>query len=279
MRNILLRLAYDGTNYHGFQRQPEEHGLTIQGELEKAWKKLFVEEIKVTTAGRTDTGVHAAGQVINFRSKVGIPDEKISKAINSILPFDIRILEAQDTSEDFNARLGAKWKRYDYRIDNGRIPNVFTRLNTLHEPVPLDILKMQQAASFMEGVHDFRAFAATGSSAKSFVRTLYHCRARQTEREILVTCIGNGFLYNMVRIIAGTLLYVGKGRILPEEIPEIIASQERIRAGKTVSASGLTLTTVNYDGAKPSSIFADIEENDFEKLICLSRIDFNRNFR
>jgi len=228
MRNILLRLAYDGTNYHGFQRQPEEHGPTIQGELEKAWKKLFVEEINITTAGRTDTGVHAAGQI---NSKIGIPEEKIPKALNSILPVDIRIQEAQDTSEDFNARLGAKWKRYDYRIDNGRIPDVFTRLYTLHEPVPLNILQMQQAASFIEGIHDFRAFAATGSSAKSFVRTLYHCRARQIGREILITCIGNGFLYNMVRIIAGTLLYVGKGRILPEEIPEIIASQERIRDG------------------------------------------------
>lgn len=267
MRNILLRLAYDGTNYHGFQRQPEEHGLTIQGELEKAWKKLFVEEIKVTTAGRTDTGVHAAGQVINFNSKVGIPEHKIPKALNSILPFDIRVLEAQVTSEVFNARLGAKWKRYDYRIDNGRIPNVFTRLYTLHEPVPLNILKMQQAATFMEGVHDFRAFAATGSSAKSFVRTLYHCRVRQIGEEILITCIGNGFLYNMVRIIAGTLLYVGKGRILPEEITDIIASQERIRAGKTVSASGLTLTLVNYDGNRPSNIFDDTEANDLEKLI------------
>ena len=267
MRNILLRLAYDGTNYHGFQRQPEEHGRTIQGELEKAWKKLFVEEIKVTTAGRTDTGVHAAGQVINFKSQVCIPQEKVPKALNSILPNDIRVLEAQDVSMDFSARLSAKWKRYDYRIDNGRIPDVFTRLYTLHEPVPLDIPKMQQAASLMEGIHDFRAFAATGSSAKSFVRTLYHCRVRELGREILVTCIGNGFLYNMVRIITGTLLYVGKGRILPGEIPAIMLSGDRTRAGKTVSASGLTLTIVNYDGEKPSSIFSDINENYLERPI------------
>ena len=157
MRNILLRLAYDGTHYHGFQRQPEEHGSTVQGELEKAWKKLFVEEIKVTTAGRTDTGVHAAGQVINFKSEVRIPQDKIPKALNSILPADIRILESQEAAEDFNARMSARWKRYDYRIDNRRIPDVFTRLYALHEPVPLDIQKMQEAASLMEGRHNFRA--------------------------------------------------------------------------------------------------------------------------
>ena len=267
MRNILLRLAYDGTNYHGFQRQPEEHGLTIQGELEKAWKKLFVEEIKITTAGRTDTGVHAAGQVINFKSMASIPQQKIPKALNSILPFDIRIQEALDVSENFNARLNAKWKRYDYRIDNGRIPDVFTRLYTLHEPIPLDISKMQQAASLMEGTQDFRAFAATGSSAKSFIRTLYHCKVRATGTQIIITCIGNGFLYNMVRIIAGTLLYVGKGRISPDQIPEIIASKDRTKAGKTVSAAGLMLTIVNYYDEKPSDIFSDIEQNHFETNI------------
>jgi tRNA pseudouridine38-40 synthase len=265
MRNILLRLAYDGTNYHGFQRQPEEHGRTIQGELERVWKKLFAEEIKVVTAGRTDTGVHAQGQVVNFRSTARIPQEKIPKALNSLIPEDIRILEARDVSEEFNARLRAKWKRYDYRIDNGRIPNVFTRLYTLHEPVPLNIGQMQVAAAYLEGKHNFKAFAAAGSSAKSFVRTLYHCKVRQQEEQITITCIGNGFLYNMVRIIAGTLIYVGKGRIPPHDIPLILQSQNRKRAGKTVSASGLTLTFVNYDGLKPSAVFADIKENHVEE--------------
>lgn len=267
MRNILLRLAYDGTNYHGFQRQPEEHGPTIQGELERVWKKLFAEEINVVTAGRTDTGVHAAGQVINFRSEARIPHEKIPKAVNSLLPNDIRIFEARDISEDFNARTSAKWKRYDYRIDNGRIPNVFSRYYALHEPVRLDVQKMQRAASYLEGRHNFRAFAAAGSSAKSFVRTLYHCKVSQQEEKITVTCIGNGFLYNMVRIMAGTLLYVGKGRIQPEDIPLILTSGNRTKAGKTVSAAGLTLTLVNYDSTKPSRVFTDINENDIEKLL------------
>ncbi len=267
MRNILLRLAYDGTNYHGFQSQPEEHGRTIQRELERAWKKLFAEEIKVVTAGRTDTGVHAAGQVINFRSEARIPQEKIPKAMNSILAYDIRILEARDVSAKFNARRNAKWKRYDYRIDNGRIPDVFTRLYSLHVPVPLNVENMQIATSYLEGKHNFRAFAAAGSSAKSFVRTLYHCKVRQQGEQILVTCIGDAFLYNMVRIIVGTLVYIGLGKILPEDIPEIIGSRDRTRAGKTASAGGLTLSLVNYDGSKPSEIFADIEENHIEELL------------
>jgi len=267
MRNILLRLAYDGTKYHGFQRQPEEHGQTIQGELERVWKKLFAEEIKVVTAGRTDTGVHAKGQVINFRSRVRIPQVKIPKAINSILPDDIRVIEARDVSEDFSARQSAKWKRYDYQIDNGRIPNVFNRLYALHEPVPLNIADMKKAASYLEGKHNFRAFAAAGSSAKSFIRTLYHCKVSQQGEQIVITCIGNGFLYNMVRIIAGTLLYVGKGRIKPEDIPAILISENRTKAGKTVSPAGLILTLVNYDGIKPSQVFTDIEENTIEEVI------------
>ncbi|RJE48249.1 tRNA pseudouridine(38,39,40) synthase TruA [Dehalobacter sp. MCB1] len=258
MRNILLRLAYDGTNYHGFQRQPEEHGQTIQGELEKVWKKLFAEEIRITTAGRTDTGVHAAGQVVNFCSEARIPQEKIPKAINSILPYDIRILEARDMPEDFSARRSAKWKRYDYRIDNGRIPDVFRRLYALHEPVQLNVDAMQMAASQLEGKHDFSAFAAAGSSAKSFVRTLYHCKVCWLDEQIVVTCIGNGFLYNMVRIIAGTLLDVGKGRILPEEISDVIMSRDRTKAGETAPARGLTLTYVNYDGSSPGEIFPEI---------------------
>lgn len=277
MRNILLRLAYDGTNYHGFQRQPEEHGKTIQGELEKVWKKLFAEEIKVVTAGRTDTGVHAQGQVSNFKSNVRIPQEKIPKAVNSILPADIRILEAKDVSEHFNARQHAQWKRYDYRIDNGRIPNVFNRLYTLHEPVPLNVTNMKQAASYLEGRHNFRAFAAAGSSAKSFVRTLYHCKVIEQQEQIMISCIGNGFLYNMVRIIAGTLLYVGKGRIHPEDIPEILITGNRTKAGKTASASGLTLTLVSYDGDKPSQVFRDLDANQYETN--MKKIDLSPYFR
>jgi tRNA pseudouridine38-40 synthase len=169
MRNILLRLAYDGTNYHGFQRQPAIHGPTIQGELERAWRKLFAEEIGIVTAGRTDTGVHAAGQVVNYWTQARIPCEKIPKAMNSVLPYDIRVFEAKAAPEGFNARKSAKWKRYDYRIDNGPIPDVFSRLYALYEPMPLCVENMRAAASYLEGTHDFKAFAAAGSSAGSFV--------------------------------------------------------------------------------------------------------------
>ncbi len=265
MRNILLRLAYDGTHYHGFQRQPEAHGKTIQGELESVWKKLFAEDIRIVTAGRTDTGVHASGQVVNFPTQARIPYDKIPKALNSILPADIRILEAKDVPECFNARMSAQWKRYDYLIDNGRIPDVFMRLYALHEPVPLQVESMQQAALLLEGAHNFKAFAAAGSSAKSFVRTLFHCKVKQQQSKIQITCIGNGFLYNMVRIIAGTLLYVGKQKIQPEQITDILLSLDRTQAGKTAGPNGLTLSHVEYDSLKPSQVFHDIEENIVEK--------------
>ncbi|ADY54787.1 tRNA pseudouridine synthase A [Syntrophobotulus glycolicus DSM 8271] len=267
MNNICLRLAYDGTQYHGFQSQPEEHGKTIQGELEKAWKRLAQEEIKIVTAGRTDKGVHAAGQVINFKSAARIPQDKIPIAMNSVLPEEIRILEAKLVGAEFNARTSAYWKRYDYKIENKRTADVFTRLYSLHEPVPLDLNKMRQAAARIEGKHDFKTFSAAGSNAKSFVRTVYHCKVQSSSGYITVTCIGNGFLYNMVRIITGTLLYVGKGKIVPEDMPGILKSRNRALAGKTVSPAGLVLRYIDYDGNRPSSIFEDIESNDLEDLI------------
>lgn len=262
MRNIRLTIAYDGTAYHGFQRQPEFHGQTIQGTLEKVWKALVGEEVHIYTAGRTDTGVHAAGQVINFFSNARIPKEKIPKAFNSLLPRDIRILQAMDEDEHFHARLSAKWKRYDYRIDNRPILDVFQRLYALHEPLPLDVSAMQAAARCLEGEHNFRAFAAAGVASKTFERTLYVCRL-QPEGELLrLTCIGDGFLYNMVRIIAGTLREVGRGKILPEEIPDIVESRDRKRAGETAPAHGLTLTYVHYGEELPWDIYPEFKAKE-----------------
>lgn len=251
MRNICLTIAYDGTSYHGFQRQPEFHGPTIQGTLEKAWQSLVGEQIHIYTAGRTDTGVHAAGQVINFVSKVRIPEEKIPKALNSLLPRDIRILLAQDEGEEFHARRSARWKRYDYRIDNRPIPDVFQRLYALHEPVPLDVEAMQAAAGMLEGKHNFRAFAAAGGSSKTFARDLYVCRVERENELLTITSIGDGFLYHMVRIIAGTLLQVGRRKIPAGRIPDILASQKRKQAGETAPAHGLTLTHVHYGEERP----------------------------
>lgn len=255
MRNIRLTVAYDGTLYHGFQRQPEFHGPTVQGTLEKVWKALVGEEINIYTAGRTDTGVHAAGQVINFFSEARIPKEKIPKAFNSLLPRDIRVLVAVDEEEHFHARMSAKWKRYDYRIDNHPIPDVFQRLYALHVPVALDLPAMQAASRLLEGKHNFRAFAAAGGTSKTFERMLYVCRVDSEGELLRVTCAGDGFLYNMVRIIVGTLLEVGRGRIRVESIPEIMQSQNRKRAGETAPAQGLTLTYVHYGVERPWDVY------------------------
>lgn len=260
MRNIRLLVAYDGTGYHGFQRQLDFHGPTIQGTLEKVWRVLTEEEISIYTAGRTDSGVHAAGQVVNFRSQVQIPAEKVSKAFNSLLPRDIRILSAQDEDLDFNARRSAKWKRYDYRIDNQRIPDVFKRLYSLHEPIPLNTQLMQEAAKYLEGRHNFRAFAAVGGTSKTFERTLFCCRVMNDEGLIKVSCIGDGFLYKMVRIIVGTLLQVGKGKLDVEEIPQLLLNRERRSAPIAALAQGLTLTYVHYGEESPWQVYPELSD-------------------
>ncbi len=258
MRNIRLRLAYDGTNYHGFQRQEKTHGPTIQGTLESTWMRLVEEEVTLATAGRTDAGVHASGQVVNFMTLARIPDEKIPKAFNSLLPRDIRVLQADSVPDDFSARRSARWKRYDYCLDNHRIPDVFQRLYAAHVPVPLNLEKMQRAASFLEGRHNFKTFAAAGGESKTFVRTIYRCQVKEDHQFLKISCVGDGFLYHMVRIIAGTLMDVGKGRILAEDIPEIIASQERSRAREIAPAHGLTLAHVNYTDESPFDVFKDL---------------------
>ncbi|MDP4126010.1 MAG: tRNA pseudouridine(38-40) synthase TruA [Bacillota bacterium] len=258
MRNIQLIVAYDGTNYHGFQRQDETHGPTIQGTLEGIWRKLVEEEVTIATAGRTDKGVHALGQVVNFMTSTRIPEGKIPKAFNSLLPRDIRILRANCVPDDFNARWSAKWKRYDYQVDNRPIPDVFKRLYAFHVPVPLNVAKMQGAASFLEGRHNFKTFAAAGGSSKTFERTLYRCKVKEEQGIITVSCVGDGFLYHMVRILVGTLIDVGKGRILPTEIPDIIASHERKRAREIAPAKGLNLVYVNYSEESPFDVFPEL---------------------
>ncbi|AFM39588.1 pseudouridylate synthase I [Desulfosporosinus acidiphilus SJ4] len=259
MRNIRLKVAYDGTNYHGFQRQIETAGPTIQGTLEKVWERLVEEKVTIAMAGRTDAGVHASGQVVNFLTEARIPEDKIPKAFNSLLPKDIRILLAEDVPWDFNARWSATWKRYDYHIDNQRIPEVFTRLYSWHIPVPLNISSMREAAKFLEGRHNFKTFAAAGGDSKTFERTLYRCLVRADQDLIRISCVGDGFLYHMVRIIVGTLADVGRGRIMPGEIPGIIESQERRQARLIAPAHGLFLTHVNYTVESPFEIFPDLE--------------------
>lgn len=258
MRNIQLIVAYDGTNYHGFQRQHETHGPTIQGTLEEVWSRLVEEEVTLATAGRTDKGVHASGQVVNFMTAARIPENKIPKALNSLLPRDIRILQANCVPDEFNARWSAKWKRYDYQVDNHLIPDVFKRLFAYHVPVPLNVLKMQEAAHYLEGRHNFKTFAAAGGASKTFERTLYRCQVQEKQGMIRVSCVGDGFLYHMVRILVGTLIDVGKGRILPAEIPDIMASHERKRARMIAPAKGLKLVHVNYTDESPFDVFPEL---------------------
>lgn len=260
MRNIRLDVAYDGTNYHGFQRQSIEAGPTLQGTLEAVWKRLVDEEATLAMAGRTDAGVHASGQVVNFETEARLPEDKIPKAFNSLLPKDIRILCAESVPFDFNARWSAEWKRYDYLIENRRIPDVFRRLYSWHVPLPLDITYIRQAAKFLEGRHNFKTFAAAGGDSKTFERTLYCCQVRQEGDYIRITCVGDGFLYHMVRIIVGTLTDVGKGRIRAEDIPEIMTSHERKRAREIAPAHGLTLTHVHYTKESPFDVFPELKE-------------------
>ncbi|CAA7600173.1 tRNA pseudouridine38-40 synthase [Acididesulfobacillus acetoxydans] len=266
MRNICLTLAYDGTSYHGFQRQPQPHGPTIQGTLERVWESLVGEKIQVHTAGRTDTGVHAKGQVVNFQSETRIPEEKIPKAFNSLLPRDIRILSALNERPEFHSRFSARWKRYDYLIDNRPVPDVFQRLYALHEPLPLRREAMAEAADLLEGKHDFRAFAAAGGTSKTFERTLYVCRVAEGENGLLsVTCAADGFLYHMVRILVGTLLEVGRGKIPVERVEGILAGRERKEAGETAPAHGLTLVHVHYGEELPREVFPDLRRGKGKK--------------
>jgi tRNA pseudouridine38-40 synthase len=246
MNNIKLVVEYDGTAYHGFQRQPEFHGPTVQGILEDRLSKITESEVKMFMAGRTDKGVHAIGQVVNFLSPTKLPMEKMPKAANSVLPYDIRVKLAEFASEDFNARFSAKSKRYCYTIYNSSIASVFDRLYTFHVPKPLNVDAMAHAASLMVGRRDFTAFCATGTPVKNFVRNLTKCEITQEGAIIRITCEADGFLYNMVRIISGTLVDVGKGRFQSTDIPDILASKQRVRGGATAPAQGLCLMHVEY---------------------------------
>jgi len=248
LRNIKLTIAYDGTNYHGFQEQRGTGLLTVQEVLEKCLYRLAGREIRVTGAGRTDAGVHARGQVVNFNAcGWNIPTERIVLALNGMLPADIAALKAEDVEPQFHARFSALAKTYRYTIYNSRIPSPFWRLYSYFVPRPLDVEAMARAAKKLEGTHDFAAFQAAGSPVKNTVRTLYSVDVcREGEELIHLIFRGNGFLYNMVRIMVGTLVEVGLGKREPDDIPDILASRDRTRAGPTAPPGGLCLERVEY---------------------------------
>ncbi len=267
-------ISYLGSGYVGWQRQL--NGLSVQQALEEALEKVFGAPTHATASGRTDAGVHAEGQVIHFDAETSIPAEKIPFAVNAVLPDDISMLLCEEASEDFNARFCAKRKTYAYRLYLSRHRRPLLDPTHEHIPVPLDLAAMREAAKEIEGTHDFKCFEAAGSVIKNTVRTVYSVNISAGTLPIVplaslpseladvpmflnlttgeefnctvdISVTGNGFLYNMVRIIAGTLVYVGMGKLSVEDVRKAILSKDRTLAGKTLPAKGLHLIEVRYD--------------------------------
>lgn len=246
MKRLKCIVAYDGTDYSGFQFQPGQK--TIQGALENAIG--FMQKgtkSPITSSGRTDTGVHARGQVFHFDPVFPqIPVEGWKKGLNAHLPPDIRILDVQATHPSFHARFDALKKEYRYRVLASCDPDVFRRRFVYFHPQPLDLLRMQQAARAFVGKHDFSAFCASGATVRTKVRTVYKADVRKNGDEIVFCFVGSGFLYHMVRIMVGTLLEVGRGERDPQDTAKIIASRDRTMAGATAPPEGLVLWRVDY---------------------------------
>lgn len=243
-KRIKLTVAYDGTNYQGWQVQPMVP--TIEGELNKHLSQLLGEEISVIGASRTDSGVHALCNIAVFDSATRIPGEKLSYALNQRLPEDIRIQKSEEVAADFHPRHCSSRKTYEYRIWNADFPLPTRRLYHHFTYKKLNVEVMKKAASYLVGEHDFKSFCAVGAVVETTVRTIYEVNVEQNQEEIVIRVCGNGFLYNMVRIIAGTLLEVGGGKYSPENIPVMIEAKNRSAAGPTAPARGLTLVKYEF---------------------------------
>lgn len=244
MRNIKLIIEYDGKGFNGWQKQPNK--LNIQGEIERAIKEVTGEEVELNASGRTDAGVHAISQVANFKTESNIDINKIPLALNSKLKKSIIIKKAEEVDLNFHARYNAKEKKYRYIINNSLVGSAIYRDLEYNFPIKLDVEKMKHAAKYFEGEHDFKAFRSSGTSNKNSVREIYKVEIKEENERIILEFTGNGFLYNMVRIMVGTLMDVGLGKIKPESIKDIIDSKERTKAGKTAPAQGLYLVEVYY---------------------------------
>ena len=244
MRNIKLVIEYDGKDFNGWQKQPNK--LNIQGSIEQAIFQVTGEIAQLNASGRTDAGVHALGQVANFKTNSNIPIEKFPIALNTKLKKSIRILKAEEVDENFHSRLSCKRKTYRYVINNSSQGTAIYRNLETNISIPLDENKMNEAIKFFIGEHDFKAFKASGTSSKNSVRVIYSARVYRQSDRVIIELTGNGFLYNMVRIISGTLVDVGTGKIEPNKIPEIIKLGKRENAGKTLPPQGLYLVKVEY---------------------------------
>ncbi|ASS76899.1 tRNA pseudouridine(38-40) synthase TruA [Tumebacillus algifaecis] len=245
MRNIKLTISYDGTDFHGFQIQPNLR--TVQGALQARLEEVVGHPVSIIGSGRTDAGVHARAQVVNFHTSSRVPVEKWPIVCNVKLPGDLVVQDAEEVSEDWHARFSAQGKVYRYQMDRSAFSDVFTRKYAYHYPYPICVERMIEAATHLVGRHDFTSFCAANTPVEDKVRTLYAVDLREEGHLLTVTCRGEGFLYNMVRIIVGTLLDVGRGKIEPGELPDILLARDRKRAGVTAPAHGLTMWQVLYD--------------------------------
>ena len=246
MRNIALRLRYDGTAYHGWQIQKED--ITVAEVLEGALSKVFQEPIRVIGCGRTDAGVHALRYCANFHTSGTIPCDRIPLAVNAQLPPDIAVTAACEAEDDFNAISKCIKKEYIYKILNSRIPDPFLADRVCFYPQRLDMDLIQRAAKAFEGTHDFKAVRSLGTETKTTVRTVYSCRAEKEGDLITISVCADGFLYNMCRAIVGTIVYAAYGKLLPEDIPELLAIGDRRLTGPTMPPQGLYLNRVWYEG-------------------------------
>lgn len=243
MKRVMLTVAYDGTNYHGWQIQ--SNGETIEGVLNRCLSSLMGEKIEVSGASRTDSGVHAMGNLAVFDTESRIPADKISYALNQRLPEDIRIQKSQEVAADFHPRFCATRKTYEYRIYMAPFPMPLRRLYAYYTYVPLDIERMNAGAAYLVGEHDFKSFCSVGAQVETTVRQVDEIHVEKQGNEIVIRVAGRGFLYNMVRIIAGTLMEVGRGQLEPEDVQTILNQKDRQAAGPTAPACGLTL--VGYE--------------------------------
>ena len=251
MKRVKLVVAYDGTNYHGWQVQ--DNGITIEEVLNRTISELVQEDIKVIGASRTDAGVHAWGNVAVFDTESRIPGDKFSFALNQRLPEDIRIQESCEVDADFHPRYADTVKTYEYNILNRRFEMPSKRLYAAFCYYPMDIERMNQAAAYLVGEHDFKSFCSNRRMKKSTVRTIYSIDLKEKEGEIVITYTGNGFLHHMIRILTGTLLEAGMKKRSLSSVAELLEVRDREKAGFTAPAKGLTLEKVLYSPLQKES--------------------------
>jgi len=253
-----LVIGYDGKDFHGFQRQK---GLrTVQEELESTLTILLGHPVSVKSAGRTDAGVHAEGQVVSFWTNCPIPTDRFPLALNSLLPSDIVVKRAREVGQNFHPRFDATSRVYRYLIDNRPTPSILLKRYAWHIPKPLDIASMRQAANYLVGVHDFASFHASGSDLGSTVREMKRITVVKRDGVIAITMEANAFLYHMARIIVGTLVEIGLGRRKPEDMEAILKARDRTVAGKTAPPHGLCLMQVKYERRKGNDYGSEEEE-------------------